>query len=133
MSELSLESILNCRCLIGVNYVAVDGGLLEQRMLAGTVSAVDKEVGITFTLIGSVDAGRANTAQFTIPSDLRCWFTAPKGEYGTTISEEKLRDPDYLVTWDVHQTKTQKPDGEHQWWKWVARTESPFVKGASVE
>ena len=71
----------------------------------------------------------ANTRR--IPATLSCWFKAPKGEFHTSHEQVKIVDPDYLVTWDIYQTKKPKDEkaqeGVQQWWKWYPRTEDPKV------
>ena len=142
----SIEDTLNKNCLIGLSYFDVEGNLLKQTKLAGQVKSVDKEMGITIVLLdknGEVNLTSKEAAHFIIPTDLSCWFNAPKGEFHTSQKDSKIIDPDYLVTWDIYQTKSQDnqqanqakkgaavklvQDGEQQWWQWHPRTEPPKV------
>jgi hypothetical protein len=146
----NIEDTLNKSCLIGLSYFNVQGEQLNQNILAGHIVSVDSELGITVELssselpsndLSSIDKGKG--AHFILPSDLSCWFTAPKGEFHTSQSGVKIINPDYLVTWDIFQTKEQQTklhkksqnksspekvqEGEQQWWQWRPRTQSPNV------
>ena len=125
---LTLEDALNKTCLIGLTYFDKSGEVLKQSMLGGLVTAVDKEMGITIEL-AATDKSKKKAPDFLIPSTLSCWFVAPKGEFHTSQEGAKLINPDYLVTWDIHQTKekNETKEGEQQWWEWVPRTEKPQV------
>ncbi len=119
-----LEDTLDKTCLIGLSYFDVQGNQLKQSLLTGIVKAVDAEMGITITLASK---GEESGADFIIPSDLSCWFSAPKGEFHTSTAGVKVTNPDYLITWDIHQSKKDIKEGEQQWWKWHPRTEPPVV------
>jgi len=133
----TLEDTLNKRCLIGLTYFDIDGKELKQQLLAGTVTAVDAEMGITIMLLSEgTSSNKSNKeANFIIPATLSCWFTAPKGEFHTSHEQIKIIDPDFLVTWDIYQTKShdksqqgkKSQEGQQQWWKWYPRTEDPMV------
>tara|TARA_B110000881_G_C18577183_1_gene519352 strand:+ start:1309 stop:1725 length:417 start_codon:yes stop_codon:yes gene_type:complete len=124
-------------CLIGLTYFDLDGKELKRQLLAGTVVAVDAEMGITVALLSEGDnASAENTkskkqANFIIPATLSCWFKAPKGDFHTSHEQVKIVNPDYLVTWDIYQTKKPKDEkaqeGVQQWWKWYPRTQDPMV------
>ena len=116
-----IQDALNKRCLVGLSYFDVQGELIKQSLLGGKVVNVDNENGITIAM-----EDQAKT-QFIIPANLSCWFSAPKGEFHTSQEGVKMVNPDYLVTWDIYQTKADKQDGEQQWWEWVPRTETPRV------
>jgi len=133
----AIEDTLNKSCLIGLSYFNVQGEQLKQNILAGRVIEVDSEMGITIELSTSEPSTSNNDkkqkANFILPIDLSCWFNAPKGEFHTSQKGVKIVNPDYLVTWDIYQTKqkqsesSDKPDSEQQWWQWRPRTQSPNV------
>lgn len=136
----STQQTLNKTCLIGLSYFDAQQNLLKQSMLAGTVKTVDKEIGITIELFQpkELDMGiNTKPVQFILPGNLSCWFHAPKGDFHTSIDKVNISNPDYLVTWDIYQTKSAsgidkniegKPvDGEQQWWKWLPRTQPPQI------
>jgi len=133
----AIEDTLNKSCLIGLSYFNVQGEQLKQNILAGRVIEVDSEMGITIELTTSEPSTSNNNkkqrANFILPTDLSCWFTAPKGEFHTSQKGVKIVNPDYLVTWDIYQTKqkqsesSDKPDSEQQWWQWRPRIQSPNV------
>jgi len=126
VTGLTLADVVNKTCLVGLSYFNLQGELLKQNLITGSVTAVDAEMGITLQLQQKADG---SAADFILPANLSCWFSAPKGEFHTSQEGVKVQDPDYLVTWDVHQTKDTTADGEQQWWEWVARTTPPQVGG----
>lgn len=135
------EDTLKKTCLIGLTYFDVGGKELKNQLLAGTVVAVDTEMGITIKLLtADTSSNKLNKdANFIIPATLSCWFKAPKGEFHTNHEQVKIIDPDFLVTWDIYQTMPQSKsqdkslddkkaqEGVQQWWKWYPRTEDPKV------
>jgi len=128
----TLEDTLQKSCLIGLTYFDIDGKELKKQLLAGTVVAVDAEMGITIKLLSAEsNSNNSKDANFIIPATLSCWFQAPKGEFHTSNEQVKIVNPDYLVTWDIYQTKNQQDaksqEGQQQWWKWYPRTEDPRV------
>jgi len=135
----NIEQTLGKSCLIGLSYFDVKGNILKQTMLAGKATAVDKELGITLSLFSDNNASSVNnklpnkSADFIIPSDLSCWFVAPKGEFHTSQANMKIKNPDYLITWDIQQTKQkhkdsiENNDGQHQWWQWRPNTKPPQI------
>lgn len=127
----TLEDTLQKTCLIGLSYFDIDGRELKKQLLAGTVTAVDAEMGITIKLLSDNTNDQKKDANFIIPATLSCWFTAPKGDFHTSHEQVKIKDPDYLVTWDIYQTKkpedAKAQEGVQQWWKWYPRTQDPQV------
>jgi hypothetical protein len=49
----NLEDTLQKRCLIGLTYFDIDGNELKKQLLAGTVIAVDADMGITLELLST--------------------------------------------------------------------------------
>lgn len=127
----SPEQAINKTCLIGLSYFDIEENLLKQTMLAGTVQSVDSEMGISIELISSGSKAQEKAALFILPTNLSCWFIAPEGDFHTSQPGVKITNPDYLITWDIYQTKPQEndkdADGEQQWWRWVPRTEAPKI------
>lgn len=132
------EDTLQKKCLIGLTYFDVNGEQLKQTLLAGIVKSIDDEMGITLSLftIKSKKNIKKPEAEFILPADMSCWFKAPKGDFHTSVENVRVTDPDYLITWDIYQTKAQKTadgvkdnikDGEQQWWQWRPRTQKPQV------
>ncbi len=117
-----MENFIGKSCVIGLSYYDVEGGLIKQNLVAGTVSQISQDEGIRIEL---VRADGACGATFMLPAEMGCWFAAPAGRYhcGTTTVE----NPDYLVTWDIYQTKRQVPEGTQQWWEWQPRLAPPVV------
>ncbi len=131
---MELNDLLNKTCLIGLSWFDRDGKLLRQSQLAGRVVAVDREAGISVELMAtakeaadSPDPQPQKSAIFMLPADLSPWFRAPSGRYRDPDSGVAIVDPDYLVTWDVYQTRDDAGDGQHQWWQWSPRTAAPRV------
>ncbi len=114
-----LAALLDKSAVVGISYYDINGDTLQQRMLAGTVVRVTAKDGITLR--------QSDEEEFTIPSSTSPWFIAPAGNYKTGDGEA-ISNPDYLVTWDVHRCQDMdKPEGEHQWWEWIANTTPPSV------
>ena len=134
----TIEDTLHKTCLIGLSYFNVQGEQLKQNILAGRIVKVDSELGITVELStgNPTTNGKNKDPLFILPTDLSCWFNAPKGDFHTSQNGVKITNPDYLVTWDIYQTKQQQgkasstknmQDSEQQWWQWRPRTQSPNV------
>jgi hypothetical protein len=129
----TIQDAMHKSCLIGLSYFDVEGNQLKQNIIAGRVIKVDSSIGLTVELFTnqSEKENSTNKAHFILPTDLSCWFTAPKGEYHTSQAGVKIINPDYLVTWDIYQTKKQNDassqDGEQQWWQWQPRVQKPNV------
>lgn len=142
----TIEDTLNKTCLVGLSYFDAQGEQLKQNIISGRVIKVDSEMGITIELPtlnnernkkGNVNkSAKSQTAHFILPTDLSCWFNAPKGEFHTSQAGVKIVNPDYLVTWDIYQlkdkqnedkTKKTVQDSQQQWWQWRPRTQAPNV------
>ena len=122
--QLTLDNIRGLKVIVGLTYYSPSGDVLMQRQLGGQVLRVDKQEGIMLKQGGD--------QHFVIPSDLRCWFTAPPGDYHDE-SGKKISDPDFLICWDIHQTQRGVEDQQHQWWEWVPCTVVPGVGEAAAE
>mgnify|MGYP000462822046 FL=1 len=111
MAELErLEALLDKTALVALSYFDVDGAALQQRMLSGKVVRVTPSDGITLR--------PPQGEEFTLPSSMSPWFIAPPGQYRDGAGHA-VDNPDYLAK--------DKPEGEHQWWEWVANTQPPTV------
>lgn len=119
-ASITLESIAGKTIIVGITYFDLDGEILDQKQLAGTVSKTTEEDGITLLDL-------KKESEFTIPSELSPWFVAPPGDYHDPISGQKVTNPDYLVTWDVYKTQENTPEGDHEWWEWRPQLTSPSV------
>lgn len=133
---MQLHDIVGARCLIGLSYFNKHGKLIKQSQLAGQVVEANEEDGISVRLQNSAvfaDATDDKPSIFILPPALSCWFLAPSGHYRSPETRVDMRNPDFLVTWDIHQTQQDTTEGEHEWWEWVPRTEPPAVgqKGSS--
>lgn len=124
---MTLDDLINKTCLIGLSYFDLDGALLKQSQLCGTVTSADQEEGISIQLQGKKTVETEKAPVFILPPTLSAWFTAPPGNYKNPESGIDIKDPDYLVTWDIYKTKKDTPEGEHEWWEWVPRTAPPQV------
>ena len=132
---MTLNDLINKTCLIGLTYFDSSGKLLKQSQLCGTVLKADAEVGISVQLktLNSTREAKLSSVEeppvFIIPADLSPWFNAPAGTYRGPDNEISIIDPDFLVTWDIHQTKEPEDEGQHLWWHWLPRTSPPQVSG----
>ncbi len=136
---MQLTELINKTCLIGLSYFNTRGELLKQAQYAGTVIAVDRENGITVRLHpldGVHQSAPHNTiatdtdkaANFILPASLSGWYRAPSGQYRDPDRRLLIENPDFLVTWDIHQTRENTAEGQHEWWEWLPRTTPPVVK-----
>ncbi|GLX76871.1 hypothetical protein tinsulaeT_02110 [Thalassotalea insulae] len=131
----SIKQTLGKTCLVGLSYFDHQHNLVKQSVLAGTVLKADNDLGITLALAttnnvssstnNTTDTSSTSNAQFILPANLSCWFIAPKGDFHTSAENIKISDPDFLVTWDIYQTKADAADNEQQWWQWLPRTTPP--------
>ena len=128
---MTLQELIDKQCLIGLSYFNTDGEVLKQSQLCGSVITVDEEEGISIQLYPAPQKEKSAVADkppiFKLPPTLTAWFAAPKGEYRDSETGSLILDPDFLVTWDIHQTKDDSVEGQHEWWEWRPRTESPQV------
>lgn len=122
---IQLQDLLTQSCVIGVSYFDVQGELLKQTQFAGTVIKVDAELGITIRLQHSDSS--VEQAEFIVPPNLLAWFKAPPGHYRHEPSGVDMQNPDFLVTWNVHRTKSNTAEGQHEWWEWEPNTIPPQV------
>jgi len=121
-----LIDLVGKTCVIGLSYFDVSGELLKQSQLCGRVTAVDHEAGISVTLLADSTSGE-KLPIFVLPPVLSPWYHAPAGQYRAPSSGGVLDNPDYLVTWDIHKTKKETSEGQHEWWDWVPREVQPSV------
>ena len=128
---LTLETTIEKTCLIGLTYFNAEGEMLKQSLLAGKVSSSDAENGIGIELFAKENS-EPGRKQFLIPTDLSCWFTAPKGRFNTSVEGVTVTNPDFLVTWDIYQSRRVENDEQMQWWEWKPRIEKPRVEQPSV-
>ena len=61
----TLEDTLTKSCLIGLTYFDFDGNELKKQLLAGTVMAVDAEMGITIKLLTAEKNNDKKVANFS--------------------------------------------------------------------
>lgn len=133
----TLETIIGKIALVGLSYFDTQGNLLQQRQICGTVVETDKDKGIALKIIKAEglpkevnEQDKPDEEHFVLPSSLNCWFNAPAGHYKNPADNIDIKDPDFLVTWDIHQKQEKVEDGDHQWWEWVPNTVSPEVGSA---
>ncbi|AWB68328.1 hypothetical protein C2869_18790 [Saccharobesus litoralis] len=119
--DADLVGMLEKTVLVGLTYFDFKQEFIQQRQISGTVVRVTPQDGITLRFPDG-------KTEFTLPSDLSCWFKAPEGRYFDQESNIEITNPDFLITWDVHQVQDKsKPDGQHEWWEWKPRTVPPAV------
>lgn len=122
---MMLNDLLNKTCLIGLTYMTSQGDILKTAQYAGTVTAVDKEEGITVKLM--LVAGAERAPDFHLPPSLEPWFVAPKGHYKNPDFKIDIKDPDYFVTWDIVKKRDDMEEGQQEWWEWHPRVVPPKV------
>lgn len=87
--------------LVGITYINPDG-LQSQAQFFGVVLSASVEEGIKLKL-----AGQHEGQEYNLPPDTSCIWKADPGVYTLSESKEKLVDPDYLCTWEVHLNNEQ--------------------------
>ena len=125
---MQLQDILGARCLVELSYYDHNGRQIKQSQLAGQVVKVSTEDGISLKLQNSAvfaDATDEKPSVLVLPPTLSCWFLAPSGHYRDPVTRADIHDPDFLVSWDIHQTELASELGEHEWWEWVPGTKPP--------
>ena len=137
--NITLDVILDKTVLVGLSYFDKHGELLQQKLLSGVVVETDEKKGIAVQLTQDPSPqGQPSAAEepsepqhFVLPAALSCWVHAPQGEYHVSHCNSKIKNPDYLVTWDIYQKQDAVDDGDHQWWEWYPRTTPPKVNSPS--
>lgn len=99
--EVSAESLVGKRVLVGITTLAPDGEtLLDQDQYYGVITAADSKKGFRIDCSGIL----AGTAKF-LPPDLRGFRDAPPGEYTLRSTGEVVVNPDVICTWNVIKPK----------------------------
>lgn len=93
MGEITFESMLNKKILVGVTYYTKDNVFIEQKQFWGIVISSD-ENGIVIKL--------PNGDTTSLPPDLRSTTVAKPGEYRLRSTGEIVKDPDFLSVWNVN-------------------------------
>ena len=125
---MELDDLIHKTCLIGLSYFDCNGKQLKQSQLSGQVIAVDPEEGISIELLAKADSEAPDVQTvFKLPATLSAWFVAPPGHYRNSECGVDIENPDFLVTWDIHKTRDDTEEGQHEWWEWVPRTSPPQV------
>lgn len=114
---MQLEDLPGARCVIGLRYFAEDRQLLHQSQLCGTVVSADAEQGIRVLLQGAADG---EAVHFSLPPALQARFRVPPGHYRGQDGRVDMRDPDYLVSWDIERARGKVGEDQHQLWRWKA-------------
>ena len=90
------ESVVGKVVLVGLTYLAADGGLIEQQQFFGTVVSADSRKGILLSL-----KGQRASEQYNLPPDTRAIEIASSGEYRLCGTGEVVIDPDYTVMFSI--------------------------------
>jgi hypothetical protein len=122
---MQIEDLRGKTCVIGLNYFGLDGELLKHSQHCGTVTAVDPEQGISVQL-RHIDPA-VEQPVFMLPPHLSAWFKATPGHYRHAETGMDMRNPDFLVTWNIYRTQSNSSDGQHEWWEWRPNTAAPQV------
>jgi hypothetical protein len=96
--ELIAKDIIGKVMLVGITYLNFDGALESQSQFFGAVLSASSEDGIKLKL-----SGQNEGHDYNLPPDTSCIRKADPGVYTLSESKEKLENPDYLCTWEVHQ------------------------------
>ena len=100
--EKIAEDIIGKVVLVGITYLNSEGELQSKTQFFGVVISVCSENGIKLCL-----AGQHQGHEYNLPPDTSCIWKADPGVYVLSESKEKVENPDYLCTWEVHQNNEQ--------------------------
>lgn len=100
--ELLAKDMIGKIMLIGITYLNTAGELQSQRQFFGVVLSASSEDGIKLKL-----SGQNEGHEYNLPPDTSCIWKADPGVYTLSESKEKLENPDYLCTWEIHQKSEQ--------------------------
>ncbi|MFV1983932.1 MAG: hypothetical protein ACC657_10375 [Thiohalomonadales bacterium] len=85
--------------LIGVNVLNSDGKVVSQEQLHGLIKSATKSDGILVLLNGSF-LGK----EWKMPPDTSCIKVADPGEYNLKATDEVIKNPDFMCSWEIHRT-----------------------------
>jgi hypothetical protein len=83
--------------LIGLTFTDREGKIIEQYQTHGTVSKL--------TVDGFFKIIREDKSVFTIPYDKETIKAAKEGEYREKNTGEIIKNPDYIMTWEIKTTQ----------------------------
>jgi hypothetical protein len=86
--------------LVGLTHCNSDGSVDRQEQLFGIVQSAHKSAGVLLNLKGT----RAG-CRYNLPPDLRSYFKASPGNYRLRSTNEVVTDPDFTVTFSVHEPR----------------------------
>lgn len=79
--------------LIGLTFVDKDGEQIEQYQTYGVVSELTND--------GLLHVRRKDDSVFRMPYDKETIRKADKGEYREKATGEIVKDPDFIMTWEI--------------------------------
>ena len=86
--------------LVGLTHCNSDGSVDRQEQFFGIVQSAHKSAGVLLNLKGT----RAG-CRYNLPPDLRSYFKASPGNYRLRSTNEVVTDPDFTVTFSVHEQR----------------------------
>jgi len=96
----ALQGLVGRRLLVGITVRDRAGTILERRQFHGEVTDVADGV-----VVLRHEDGTTTGREVLLPADPRAYTEARPGTY-RLASGVVVTDPDYLSTWDVHETPT---------------------------
>ena len=90
------QRLLGKVMLVGLTYVGVDGGVVEQQQFFGQAVSVDSRKGILLVLSGARTGDR-----FNLPPDTRAIDAAAPGEYRLRATGDVVVNPDYTAMFSI--------------------------------
>ena len=94
MKQITFESLLNKKILVGVTYFTKDNVFIEQKQFWGIVISSDEK---------KIVIRLPNGDTTSLPPDLRSTTYAKPGEYRLRSTGEVVKDPDFLSVWSVNE------------------------------
>jgi len=94
MTWKELQQYLNGKVfLIGLTLVDKNGDLVEQYQTHGTVNELTDD--------GLIRINKEDGSIFQMPYDKETITKADKGEYRERSTGQIIKDPDYIMTWEI--------------------------------
>ncbi|MFV2060747.1 MAG: hypothetical protein ACC653_08675 [Gammaproteobacteria bacterium] len=86
--------------LIGISILNTKGEIESQEQMHGLIKYASETDGILILLNGSFKGH-----EWKMPPDTSCIKAAEPGEYNLTATGETIKNPDFLCSWEVSNTK----------------------------
>jgi hypothetical protein len=91
------DEVIGKLLIVGLSKVDSHGRRIAQTQLHGRVLRVSENEGLVLEL--------PDGSEYYLPPDLTALQPAPPGEYMEHSSGETIAGPDFIVMWEIHQSR----------------------------